>query len=124
MYAGSVVALLVTYVIGEKAYGSRRWVRWAGIHLEVSEFVKLVIILLVARYLADLKVACWRSGSAQAGGLVAIPTVLVLKQPDLGTSVSYLAVLIACAFLAVCVEVYGRHSRGGGDRGSVGGSTF
>ena len=102
MYIGSVVALLVTYLIGERAYGSRRWIPLgAGFHLEVSEFIKLVIILLVARYLADLKVDVLEIREVlKLAGLVAIPTVLVLKQPDLGTSVSYLAVLVAGAFLA------------------------
>ena len=102
MYAVSVLALVVTYVIGERTYGSRRWIPLGGgIHLEVSEFVKLVIILLVARYLADLKVDVLEIREVlKLAGLVAIPTVLVLKQPDLGTSVSYLAVLIAGAFLA------------------------
>jgi rod shape determining protein RodA len=102
MYIGSVVALLVTYLIGERVYGSRRWIPLGGgFHLEVSEFVKLVIILLVARYLADLKVDVLEIREVlKLAGLVAIPTVLVLKQPDLGTSVSYLAVLVAGAFLA------------------------
>jgi rod shape determining protein RodA len=102
MYIGSVVALLVTYLIGERAYGSRRWIPLGGgFHLEVSEFIKLVIVLLVARYLADLKVDVLEIREVlKLAGLVAIPTVLVLKQPDLGTSVSYLAVLVAGAFLA------------------------
>jgi rod shape determining protein RodA len=97
-----VVALLVTYLIGERVYGSRRWIPLGGgFHLEVSEFVKLVIILLVARYLADLKVDVLEIREVlKLAGLVAIPTVLVLKQPDLGTSVSYLAILVAGAFLA------------------------
>jgi rod shape determining protein RodA len=102
MYIGSVLALLVTYVVGEKAYGSRRWIPLGGgIHLQVSEFVKLVIILLVARYLADLKRDELEIREVlKLAGLVGIPTVLVLKQPDLGTSVAYLAVLVAGAFLA------------------------
>ena len=50
MYASSVLALMLTYLVGDKVYGSRRWIPLgAGIHLQVSEFVKLVIILLVAR---------------------------------------------------------------------------
>jgi rod shape determining protein RodA len=51
--------------------------------------------------LADLKVDVLEIREVlKLAGLVAIPTVLVLKQPDLGTSVSYLAILIAGAFLA------------------------
>ena len=73
----------------------------AAFHLQVSEFVKLVIILLVARYLTDL-----RSDDLEIrdllklAGLVLVPTVLVLKQPDLGTALTYVAVLLAGVFLA------------------------
>jgi len=101
LYIGSVVALLVTYFVGQRAYGSTRWIPVYGIHLQVSEFIKLVIVLLVARYLTDL-----RSDELEVkemlklAGLVLIPTALVVKQPDLGTALTYLAVLVACSFLA------------------------
>jgi rod shape determining protein RodA len=80
LYLLSVLALLLTYLVGEKAYGSRRWIPlgW-GIHLQVSEFVKLVIILLVARYLADLKRDELEIREVlKLAGLVAVPTALVL----------------------------------------------
>ena len=76
--------------------------RWAADStIQVSEFVKLVIILLVARYLTEL-----RSDDLdiremlKLAGLVMIPAGLVLKQPDLGTSLTYFAVLVVGAFLA------------------------
>jgi len=102
LYICSFLALLVTYVIGEKAYGSRRWIPLGfGFHFQVSEFVKLVIILLVARYLTEL-----RSDELEIrevlklAGLVLVPTALVAKQPDLGTAMTYLSVLVGCIFLA------------------------
>jgi rod shape determining protein RodA len=102
LYAASVVALLGTAAFGAQIFGSKRWVPLpGGIHLQVSEFVKLVIILLVARYLTDLKteeLEIWEM--AKLAGLVAVPAALVLLQPDLGTSLTYLAVLVTGAFLA------------------------
>jgi rod shape determining protein RodA len=102
LYGVSVVALLVTGLVGQRAYGSTRWIPLPfGIHLQVSEFVKLVIILLVARYLTDL-----RSDELEIkemlklAGLVLVPAALVLKQPDVGTASTYLAVMVACSFLA------------------------
>ena len=102
MYILSVIALLGTYLIGTQVFGSRRWIPLAGgFHLQVSEFVKLVIILLVTRYLTDLKTdELELREMLKLGGLVVIPTILVLKQPDLGTSLTYLAILIVGAFLA------------------------
>ncbi|MEO8370448.1 MAG: FtsW/RodA/SpoVE family cell cycle protein, partial [Candidatus Solibacter sp.] len=100
MYIGSVVMLLFTYLVGEKTYGSKRWIPVGfGVHLQVSEFVKLVIILLVARYLTELRTDELEIREMlKLAGLVLVPTALVMKQPDLGTSLTYVAVLIACAF--------------------------
>ncbi len=99
----SVVALLGT------CRGGRAGIRLhgagfrchGGIHLQVSEFVKLVIILLVARYLTDLKTDELEIREMlKLAGLVLVPTVLVLKQPDLGTALTYIAVLMVGVFLA------------------------
>ncbi|HUA62936.1 MAG TPA: rod shape-determining protein RodA [Verrucomicrobiae bacterium] len=102
MYIISVVALLATAVLGDAVFGASRWIPLpGGQRLQVSEFVKPVIILLVARYLTELK-----SDELEIREtlillvLVLIPTGLVLKQPDLGTALTYLAVLTAGAFLA------------------------
>ncbi|MBZ5585157.1 MAG: rod shape-determining protein RodA [Acidobacteriia bacterium] len=103
MYGASVVALLGTAAIGATVFGSKRWIPipGTGIHLQVSEFVKLVIILLVARYLTDLKRDELEIREMLIlSGLVLVPMALVLAQPDLGTSLTYMAVLITGAFLA------------------------
>jgi rod shape determining protein RodA len=102
LYISSVVMLLVTALVGAQIFGSKRWIPLpGGVHLQVSEFVKLVIILLVARYLTDLKteeLEIWEM--AKLAALVALPAGLVLMQPDLGTSLTYFAVLVTGAFLA------------------------
>lgn len=102
LYVASVVALLGTAVVGDKVFGSKRWIPLpGGVHLQVSEFVKLVIILLVARYLTELKTDELEIREMlKMAGLVLVPTALVLKQPDLGTSLTYIAILIVGAFLA------------------------
>jgi len=102
MYLLSVAALLATAVIGRQAFGSRRWIPLAGgFHLQVSEFVKLVIILLVARFLTELKTEQLEGREMlKLAGLVAVPALLVLKQPDLGTTLTYLPALVVGAFLA------------------------
>jgi rod shape determining protein RodA len=102
LYLGSVAVLLATYIAGEAAFGSTRWIPLpGGFHLQVSEFVKLVIILLVARYLTDLHkddLDIWET--LKLAGLVLVPASLVLIQPDLGTALTYIAVLLAGIFLA------------------------
>jgi len=102
MYIASVVMLLVTALIGATVFGSKRWIPLpGGIHLQVSEFVKLVIILLVARYLTEIKsdeLEIWEM--LKLAGLVLLPAGLVLLQPDLGTALTYLSILITGAFMA------------------------
>jgi rod shape determining protein RodA len=72
-----------------------------GFKLQVSEFVKLVIILLVARFMTDLKREDldWRD-LLKIGGMVGVPMLLVMKQPDLGTALTYLPILAGGILLA------------------------
>jgi rod shape determining protein RodA len=102
MYALSAIALFAVLLIGKQAFGSRRWIPVAGgFHLQVSEFVKLVIVLLVARFLSELKSEDVEGRDmAKIAGLVAVPMALVMKQPDLGTSLTYIPILVAGVFLA------------------------
>ncbi len=100
-YALTVAALLGTYLIGTTVFGGKRWIGVGGAKLQVSEFAKLVIILLVARYLSELKGDQLGSRDLlKLIGLVGVPLLLVLKQPDLGTALTYVPVLAAGVFLA------------------------
>jgi rod shape determining protein RodA len=101
LYVVSITALIAVLVMGRLVFGSRRWIRIFGFNLQVSEFVKLVIILVVARYLSELK----RDEVSirdllKLGGLVGIPAALVMYQPDLGTGLTYLPVLAAGILIA------------------------
>jgi rod shape determining protein RodA len=102
MYGLSVAALFAVLFFGRQVFGSRRWIPIAGgFHLQVSEFVKLVIILLVARFLTELKSEDLEGRDmAKIAGLVAVPMALVMKQPDLGTALTYLPILVVGMFLA------------------------
>ena len=102
LYALAIVGLVATFVMGKTVYGARRWIGVGGFHLQVSEFVKLVIVLLVARYLSDRKGDRALEGRdlLKLGGLVGAPLILVMAQPDLGTSLTYLPILGIGAFLA------------------------
>jgi rod shape determining protein RodA len=101
-YIASIVLLIIVLLFGTKVFGSRRWIPlFGGFHFQVSEFVKLVIILLVARYLTELKSDHLDSWDLlKLGGLVAFPMALVMKQPDLGTALAYLPIAAVCVFIA------------------------
>ena len=100
-YILTVLLLLTTAAIGNKVFGSTRWIHVAGFTLQTSEFVKIVLVLLVAKYLTDMKgqILDWKD-LAKLGGLVAVPLALVMKEPDLGTALTYLPILVCGALMA------------------------
>ncbi|MGH9664470.1 MAG: FtsW/RodA/SpoVE family cell cycle protein, partial [Bryobacteraceae bacterium] len=101
LYILSILGLIATFAVGKVVFGSRRWIPVGSFHLQISEFVKLVIVLLVARYLSELKSKQLEVRDLlKLGGLVGLPMALVMKQPDLGTALTYLPILAAGVLLA------------------------
>ncbi len=102
LYVAGLLTLVGVLLFGRQAFGSKRWIPLpGGFTLQVSEFVKLIIVLLVARYLSELKGD--RPGIRdllKLAGLVTLPMALVMKQPDLGTAITYGAVVAAGVFFA------------------------
>ncbi|HEX3682892.1 MAG TPA: rod shape-determining protein RodA [Bryobacteraceae bacterium] len=100
-YIGAVVLLLTTAVIGNKVFGSTRWIHVGGFTLQTSEFVKIVLILLIAKYLTDVRAGSleWKD-LAKMGAFVGVPMVLVMKEPDLGTALTYLPILVCGIVMA------------------------
>ena len=101
-YAIAIVLLVSVELFGVTVGGAKRWLPLpAGLHLQVSEFVKVVLVLLVAWFFlgsSGRPVPLARLGAI--GALFAVPVVLVLRQPDLSTALSYLPILALGVFLA------------------------
>jgi cell division protein FtsW (lipid II flippase) len=99
LYAGMLVLLVAVHLVGRTALGARRWLSVGGFPLEPSELSKLLLVLVLAGYLGRLERLSWR---ALAGAilLVAPPAYLILTQPDLGTTIVFIAVLMGMLFLA------------------------
>ena len=102
VYGFFIVALTAVLIpgIGHKALGARRWIRFGPMQFQPSEWVKLVLILAVARYFANLgaRRLTWPD-IFKAFALVGVPMLMVLKQPDLGTTLTYAPILVAGLFL-------------------------
>jgi rod shape determining protein RodA len=99
-YGVSLLALVAVKLVGHKILGAKRWISIGPMHFQPSEWVKLILILAVARYFANLG---GRSLSTRdilkALLLVFLPMALVLIEPDLGTSLTYIPILAAGLFL-------------------------
>lgn len=102
LYIASIALLIAVLAIGKRAFGSTRWIALpAGIHLQVSEFAKIVIVLLVARFLTELRTdVLERNDLLKLAGVILLPMALIAKEPDLGTALTYLPILAIGVFLA------------------------
>jgi rod shape determining protein RodA len=100
-YGISILSLVAVLAVGTKVLGGKRWINLGhGFHFQPSEWVKLILIVSIARYFWGLagRELSWRD-IAKAFALVGIPMAFVLKQPDLGTALTYLPILICGLFL-------------------------
>ncbi len=94
---GAVLALLAAvFVVGRTVMGARRWIGFGGMNLQPSELAKIAVLLAVASWLASdaekRKEPMGLLGLAAPLGLTFAPALLVLKQPDLGTSLVILSI--------------------------------
>ncbi len=99
-YGVFLLSLIAVKAVGHKVLGARRWISFGPIQFQPSEWVKLVLILIVARYFANLggRNLTWKE-IFKAFALVGLPMALVLIQPDLGTTLTYAPILVAGLFL-------------------------
>jgi rod shape determining protein RodA len=101
LYIGSILSLIAVAVVGKRVLGARRWIGLpGGQHFQPSEWIKLVLILALAKFFSDMAGREVTIRDILKSFLIAgIPMALVLKQPDLGTALTYLPVLIVALFL-------------------------
>ena len=101
-YGVAFVLLIGVEYFGITVNGSQRWLDLGVMRLQPSEIMKLSIVLALARYFHDLPK--WRisgvSGLVGALLFIALPMALILRQPDLGTTLLVGATGITIIFLA------------------------
>ena len=101
LYIFNLVMLLAVMLFGHAALGAQRWIQIGFISIQPSEFSKLIMIICLAAILED---KMGQINSIQdlipVALFVGLPFILVLKQPDLGTSLVFMAIffgmVIAC----------------------------
>ena len=97
IYVVTNLSLLAVRFVGTSALGAQRWINIAGFHVQPSEFAKVAAILLLAqvlsRYPVERPVDLLRPVA-----VIGLPWLLVLVQPDLGSSLVFGAVLLVMMF--------------------------
>ena len=101
IYAGNIGLLLSVKLLGSSALGAQRWIEIGGFRFQPSELSKICIILFFAWFLGKYheKLNTVKT-IIIAGVLIFIPWILILKQPDLSTSIVVALVFLAMLFLA------------------------
>ncbi len=91
--------LLLVFAIGHTANGAKSWFSLGGFSVQPSDFVKLVLILILAKYFSRRHVAIGQvKHLLVSGAYAAIPFFLVFLQPDFGT-----AMIIGCIWLGMAL---------------------
>jgi rod shape determining protein RodA len=101
MYIAAIASLMMVMIFGHRYLGAKRWVKMpGGWHFQPSEWVKLILILAVAKYFNDLhqRELTW-TDFIKAGAIVGVPMLMVLTQPDLGTALTYIPIAVMGLFL-------------------------
>lgn len=101
IYVVTLVALAVVLVVGDGIKGSRRWLNIGGFNLQPSEFMKLALVLQLARSFSSQDVEPFPplKQMLPAFGYVLAPAFLILVEPDLGTTLCLLAISFTMLFV-------------------------
>jgi rod shape determining protein RodA len=92
--------LLVLSPVGSSTRGSQAWFQMGSFQLQPSEFAKIGLIVFIASYCAAFRGELDARRLATVLGLSAIPMALIYKQPDLGTALVFVAILMGMLLVA------------------------
>jgi rod shape determining protein RodA len=109
LYGIIVFLLLLVFILGVVRLGAQRWIKFPWFNFQPSEVAKLAVIIFMAKYFSqksfgDLSLSVGSLGITRAFILplifVAVPAVLIVEQPDLGSGIIVLAIFMVILFLA------------------------
>jgi len=100
IYIALLVVLVYVMFFGMVQMGARRWIPLKLFNLQPSEFAKIGVALVLAKFYGENRGAPQTSDLAIGAGLTLLPLALIAKEPDLGTAVTLIPVFLAIAYLA------------------------
>lgn len=101
LYAIIIAGLVGVMLFAPRINGAKSWIPlFGGFNLQVSEFSKVVILLVVARYLSEVRTDYLRLGDfVRLGAVVGVPWLLIMAEPDLGTALTIVPMVAVGVFL-------------------------
>ena len=99
LYMINIVLLVIVRIFGVRVGGARRWINLGFTRMQPSEFTKVIMIIFVAVYIQDHEEDFNEPKVlARLAGLIAVPLLLVLSEPDLSTTLDIIMILLAVIF--------------------------
>ncbi len=100
LYGLSLLLLVLVLLVGQASLGARRWIDLGLVQVQVSELAKLVTVITLARFLAQRWPEMGRPTNLLLSlALAAVPALLVMVEPDLGTAIIFGAVWVVMALV-------------------------
>ena len=100
LFVTGILLLLAVLVGGESSGGAQRWLNLYVVRFQPSEMMKLAVPMMVAWYLADTRLPPNRWQLLASTVLIAVPMLMIAKQPDLGTALLIASSGVFIVFLA------------------------
>lgn len=100
VYAFTLLLLALVLVHGQSALGAQRWISLGPFQMQPSEFAKIGLTIGLADLLAQRRRLDRLRDLLVPIGFAAVPALLVFKQPDLGTALVFVAILVVMLFMA------------------------
>jgi rod shape determining protein RodA len=95
MYGASIILLILVLFVGSTRMGAQRWFTFGPMNFAPSDFAKLALLFALSRFFAYSKLpVASQKRIIISGILTMIPMLLILKQPDLGTSLVFIVILL------------------------------
>lgn len=100
LYIGTLLVLIAVLQVGDASKGAQRWIEIGWFRLQPSEFAKITMILAMAVFLVSRldRIRSFKT-FVQSFLYLAVPMLLIFKQPDLGTSLVLIAIWLTMAFI-------------------------
>ncbi len=101
IYGFMIVSIVLVYALGFSARGSRRAIEFGFFNFQASELGKLLLAVTLSAFMVDrMRRLGERETTSRIALLALVPAILVVAQPDLGSGMVYLAILVAVLFVA------------------------
>jgi rod shape determining protein RodA len=101
IYLSLLALLIYVLLFGTSAGGARRWISLGAFNLQPSEFAKVGVALVLAKFFGENRRGAPTGGDLLIAGLLAgVPLILIAREPDLGTAVTLIPIYLGIAFVA------------------------